>query len=282
MNLSKFLIFGLLVLSECFSSIESKVDSRFPENYSFDKMKQINLPKDLAEISGLEWVDQDQLWVIEDESSVIYSIDPASGEIIEEKKFEKDKDIEDLAVINGVAWVLESNGKLYEVTNPLKENQETTEHPFPNKKKRDFEALVHWGDSNKIWVFCKDCSWDDGTKKSSFYPFHLEKKEYSEDDALEIKRKEFRNLPDLDDDRKYQIQPSGAAKHPLKDEIYVISSAGEWLAIFDLEFNLLDAFELDKRIFKQPEGITFDPQGNLYISNEARGGVANILVFYYQ
>lgn len=282
MNLSKFLIFGLLVLSECFSSIETKVESRFPENYSFDKMKKIDLPNDLNEISGLEWTDKNQLWAIEDESSSIYSLDPLSGEIIDDKKFVKNTDIEDLLVIDGVAWVLESNGKLYEVKNPLQENQETVEHPFPKKKKRDFEAMVHWEGSEFIWVFCKDCSWDDGTKESSLYPFSLRNNAYKEEEPKKIKRKEFRNLPDLNEDKKYLIQPSGAAKHPFKDEIYVISSAGEWLAIFDLEFTLLDAFELDSRLFKQPEGITFDPQGNLYISNEARGGVANILLFYYQ
>ena len=34
---------------------------------------------------------------------------------------------------------------------------------------------------------------------------------------------------------------------------------------------------LKEEQFAQPEGITFDPSGNLYISNEGSGGLGNIL-----
>lgn len=281
MSNSKLLIFCLLMLSECFASLETKIDYRFPKNYSLEKIKKIDLPFSLVEVSGLEWVGEDQLWAIQDENSAIYKLDPKSGEILEEIKFGKSKDIEDLMVTNGVAWVLESNGKLYQIKNPFEENQDVEDYPFPIKEKRDFEALLHWESSDNIWVFCKDCSWDDGTKKSSFYPFSIQEKRFKVDEVREMKRKEFRNLPDLNEEKKYKMQPSAAAKHPLRDEIYVISSAGQWLAIYDLEFNLLNAFELSRQLFKQPEGITFDPKGNLYISNEGKGGTANILVFEY-
>ncbi|MFC3881848.1 SdiA-regulated domain-containing protein [Algoriphagus namhaensis] len=258
------------------------MDYRFPAPYSLEELTVVNLPRKMAEVSGLEWTADNQLWAIEDESSSIYSLDPKSGEIINDKKFAKNTDIEDLLVIDGVAWVLESNGKLYEVKNPLQENQETETYSFPFKERRDFEAIVHWEGSDYIWVFCKDCKWDDGSKESSFYPFSLAEKEYLLDQSQKIKRKNFRNLPNLDDDKKFQMQPSGAAKHPLRDEIYIISSAGNWLATYDLEFELIDAFELDPSIFKQPEGITFDQTGNLYISNEGRGGAANLLVFPFR
>ena len=46
---------------------------------------------------------------------------------------------------------------------------------------------------------------------------------------------------------------------------------------------LLNAvYPLDKTMFRQPEGITFMPNGNLLISNEAKGSTANILIFAYQ
>ena len=31
---------------------------------------------------------------------------------------------------------------------------------------------------------------------------------------------------------------------------------------------------LDKKLHAQPEGITFDEEGNLYISNEGKNGIA--------
>jgi hypothetical protein len=39
---------------------------------------------------------------------------------------------------------------------------------------------------------------------------------------------------------------------------------------------------LDKRIFRQPEGISFSSGGDLYISNEGDNGRGNILKFKYQ
>ena len=40
---------------------------------------------------------------------------------------------------------------------------------------------------------------------------------------------------------------------------------------------LLKLHKLYEESFPQPEGITFAPDGTLYISNEGKGGTANIL-----
>jgi len=41
-----------------------------------------------------------------------------------------------------------------------------------------------------------------------------------------------------------------------------------------------EVYKLDPKIFKQPEGITFTPTGDLLISNEAAlTGAANILIY---
>jgi hypothetical protein len=40
--------------------------------------------------------------------------------------------------------------------------------------------------------------------------------------------------------------------------------------------------EFDKKLFRQPEGICFKPNGDLFISNEGDGGKAKILKFKYR
>jgi streptogramin lyase len=40
-------------------------------------------------------------------------------------------------------------------------------------------------------------------------------------------------------------------------------------------------FKLDKATFRQPEGICFAANGDLYISNEAQDATGNILLFKY-
>ena len=50
--------------------------------------------------------------------------------------------------------------------------------------------------------------------------------------------------------------------------------------VLDLNGNIQHIEPLDSDIFKQPEGIAFSGDGKkLYISNEGRGGTANILEF---
>ena len=43
-----------------------------------------------------------------------------------------------------------------------------------------------------------------------------------------------------------------------------------------------NSYRIDPKLFKQPEGMTFTPKGDLIISNEAaNSGAADILIFKY-
>ncbi|WP_192350018.1 SdiA-regulated domain-containing protein [Algoriphagus sp. Y33] len=253
----------------------------FPEGYKLETFEKIILQDEMEEISGLEWVGKDQLWAIEDESSIIYRLDPKTGKILKKKKFAKNKDIEDLLVRDKVAWVLQSNGTLYEVTSPLSKNPETTLHHFPVKKKRDIEAIIASKTEPYLFVVCKACKWDIGPEQASIFRFDLTTKSYDSIPFTVLKREDLQPLLLTKKTEPLKIQPSAAALHPIENLIYILSSSGKWLCITDTDFNPKNVYRLDSRLFKQPEGITFDPQGNMYISNEAQDGDANILKFTY-
>ena len=53
------------------------------------------------------------------------------------------------------------------------------------------------------------------------------------------------------------------------------------LMVLDRNGKVLDLQDLDNKLFLQPEGICFSPQGDLFISNEGRGGKGYILKFKY-
>jgi uncharacterized protein YjiK len=51
--------------------------------------------------------------------------------------------------------------------------------------------------------------------------------------------------------------------------------------ILDEQWNAKEIFALNPVNFKQPEGIAFNDKGDLFISNEASGGSANIQRLIY-
>ena len=54
---------------------------------------------------------------------------------------------------------------------------------------------------------------------------------------------------------------------------------GDLLVILNPEGNVLAMIDLDDKLFRQPEGISFDENGMMYISNEGKETRATILAF---
>lgn len=247
-----------------------------------DEMTTVSLPGDLKEISGLEWVGEDKLWAVEDESAEIFQIDPKTGEIIQKMKFGNNADFEDLVVIDGTAWILRSNGNIYRISDPFSETSETSIFEFPNIGKRDMEAMLTSEDGKALWLFCKECKMDEGTDAASVFRFDLERLQFDSTPFNILERKDFNSVFQNYDSKSIKIQPAAAAFHPIEKKIYMISSSGNWLSILRADLTPLEMHWLDPILFKQPEGLTFDPAGNLYISNEAAGGLPNLLIFRYK
>ncbi|MEI9955485.1 MAG: SdiA-regulated domain-containing protein [Ferruginibacter sp.] len=66
----------------------------------------------------------------------------------------------------------------------------------------------------------------------------------------------------------------------LTNEWYILSSVNKLLVITDNNWKVQKTYPLDASLFNQPEGIAFDKQGNLYISNEGGdSGKGTILKF---
>jgi uncharacterized protein YjiK len=83
--------------------------------------------------------------------------------------------------------------------------------------------------------------------------------------------------------KNYQLRirkfaPSGIAVHPDSKEYYILSSQGKTLVVVD-DQNKIKHIEFLKSQHAQPEGICFDDQAKLYISNEARGLSPKIFMY---
>jgi hypothetical protein len=82
-------------------------------------------------------------------------------------------------------------------------------------------------------------------------------------------------------EEKIKFKPSAAAINPITKDVWIVSSTNQLLVVTDNYGKVKSVYTLNPIIFRQPEGITFTPWGDLLISNEAgdKYGTSNILIF---
>ncbi|WP_409187209.1 SdiA-regulated domain-containing protein [Antarcticibacterium sp. 1MA-6-2] len=73
------------------------------------------------------------------------------------------------------------------------------------------------------------------------------------------------------------ILPSEINIHPTTGNIYILEGVSPKIVILDSEGKSKNLQLLSRNQFRQAEGLTFGSNGEIYISNEGKGGKANIL-----
>jgi hypothetical protein len=132
--------------------------------------------------------------------------------------------------------------------------------------------------ANALVTICKSCA-QEKNKVRSAYKFDLTTMTFVNTPFYTIDIAIIKKL--LKDDAA-EFFPSAAAIHPVRKNLYILSSKGKLLVITDLKGQIEKIFRIDPRLFPQPEGMTFAANGDLYISNEGAGGTATILKFIYK
>lgn len=261
---------------------QEEVNPNFTYDLS-DPLERIKLPKDLKEISGLCWWDDHEVAGIQDEDGFVFIIDTKKEKVEQREKFTKDGDYEGIALVGKKLYITRSDGRIFRIKDYDKKDQKTKVYKTPLDYDNDVEGLCYDEISNSLLLLCKDRS---GLKKHkkhkrSVYAFSLETKELRKKPWMQIDTRGLSDFVTEQTGRKKEknFMPSGIEIHPKTGNIFIISSVGELIVEIDREGNLISCSALPKGTFSQPEGITFDPEGFLYISNEGRDGAADILKF---
>jgi len=256
------------------------------------------MPASLEEISGISWTGKGTLACIQDENGIIYCFSLEEEKVVSKNKFGKDGDYEDISVVKNTAYVLKSNGHIFRVKNFKKDEIKVKRYKTLLSNKNDAEGMVYDSSENRLLIACKGSPSIDKEKPfkgyRAVYAFDLETKELAKKPVYLLN---LRNIDSYKDQGNFtqfssklskilgitdpygNFRPSGIAIHPLTDEIYMISSVGKLLVVLDREGYILGVHALDPNLFRQPEGICFSPDGDLFISNEGRGGKGYVLKF---
>jgi uncharacterized protein YjiK len=271
----------ILVLLCCVVNIacNQKSTSSFPSppGYDFGTPVVIHLRSELDEISGLSYYPKDtSIFAINDETGLLYKIYVRNKIEIERWKFDEGGDFEDLSLVDSTFYILKSNGNLTYFKVLSKDSVIADKAKFPDDEKNEFEILYHDEEAAKLVLICKDCK-GDNNKTVTAWSFDPSQNEFSKQPYFELDAEEITKKLNSD---KNKFKPSAAAIHPISKELYIISSVNKALVIADRKGKIKSVIPLDPKIFKQPEGLTFTPGGDLIVSNEsAEIGAANILIY---
>ncbi len=270
----------LAVTSSCESQ---KQPFSSPAGYHLNNPKRFTMPYILREISGITFYHTtgDTLYAEQDEEARIFRfrLDDTTMRIT---RFGKKGDFEDISVVSNYVVMLRSDGVLFTIPLSEMQNEKTDKAKVFKDLLPDgeYEGLYSDEISKRLYILCKHCRkekmdrWGGGTILQIDAAGKLTPAGNFE---LDIKQIEA-----IAHSGKINFHPSGLAQNPITKEWFIISSVNKMLVVTDQNWKVNSVYPLNPSLFVQPEGIAFDRQQNLYISNE-RGlsSSATILLFVY-
>lgn len=258
----------------------------------------LKLPSALDEISGLSMnAAGTHLLAVQDEDGMIFWIDLEKEEVSDEITFWKDGDYEGIEAVGETIYVVKSTGTLYEVS-IIEGKAVTKKYNEFLKEDNDVEGLAFDPTTGQLLLACKANA---GTAEEldltkAIYAFDLEKKKLLEDPRYCIRLAQvndylntdplIRKLEKLEEffapgESDFGFSPSALARHPQTGHLYILSSVGKLLMVINQDGQILHIEKLKKSIHPQPEGICFDPKGNLFIANEGKNGKGTVYRFNF-
>jgi hypothetical protein len=266
---------SVIILAESCSRSSHSYSS--PPGYNFSKPYVYKLPTTLDEISGLFFYPKDSgIFAIQDEKGWLFKIHLRNPLQIERWKFSNGADYEDLSLVDSTFYVLKSKGILEKFKFATPDSVSLQSFPVGGVK-NEFETLFYDSAMHQLILICKNCEQDTRTEVSSF-AFDISSDTFSP--SFKIETATIRDQ--LGEDDKFRFKPSAAAIHPLTRELYILASVNRALVILNKDHTVKNTYKIDPGLFKQPEGITFTPKGDLIICNEAADrGTGELLFFKY-
>lgn len=239
-------------------------------------VQQWELPSELKEVSDISWVGDNLMAAVQDEEGIVFLYNLKSSEIVRKIKFGKPGDYEGLAVSGKTIYVMRSDGKLFEIIDFTTKNTTVNTYPSSFTANHDLEGLTIDPKNNRLLLAVKEEKHSDKTYRG-IYAFDLQSKKLQTEPVYKISFDDpiFKNVQAKK--KSKIIRPSEIDLQTSPEQLFVLDAKIPALVIFSATGKSQAIYFLNEDEFAQPEGLTFDTDGNLYISNEAGDHAANIL-----
>jgi hypothetical protein len=284
-RLPMVLLLALITTFIGLSCVDKKAKGpQSPPGYDINKPKKYGMPDILQEVSGIAFNKGDNsiVYAQQDEDGSLFTL-PLGTKDETVTKFAEKGDYEDVSILNDRAILLKSNGDLFsllltETKKPEAQNVKESKDLLP---KGEYEGMFANEANGEVYVLCKTCKQDKDSKKASGYILTMQSDgSFKNKSTFSV---DVSSIDNLTGKKKGSFHPSALAINPLTNEWFIVSSVNKVLIVTDQNWKIKGAYHLSSNIYNQPEGIAFDKQGNLYISNEgSETQVGNILRFDYK
>jgi uncharacterized protein YjiK len=266
--------------------------SKVPLPFDFYHPSEIiKLPQSLHEISGITFYRKNELACVQDEKGIVFFYNIKKDKLRSSIDFGKNKDYEGITNVNDTLFVLRSNGVISEIDS-TSETGYANEYDTFLSKENNCEGLCYDQQHNRLLVACKGKPKKKTAERhmKAIYSFDLQTRTMDKKPAFIINPDSveahlipltagnfFSNFLKRDVEKDFQFEPSELCIDTITQDIYILSSVGKTLLVLNSDGNIKCAIHLDPAIFKQPEGLTFSKDGNIFISDEGREGHANLI-----
>ncbi|SKB85644.1 Uncharacterized protein YjiK [Salegentibacter salinarum] len=247
---------------------------------AYEIINEWQLPKELDEVSGIDWLGDNKLACIQDEDGMIFIFNLETSKVEKSVEFAGAGDYEDIRIVGTTAFVLRSDGEIFEVRDFLSGNSKTKTYSNFLTQKQNLESLA-WDKNNKrLLLAIKDKEPKDDNYKG-VYQFSLTDKELQEKPLYRLNMEDSL-LRQRETKLNKKLQPSALSIHPGNSNFYILDGRAPQLIIANSKMKFKKRYALHKDDFEQAEGLTFSENGRLFISNEGKGGKANILEIVFK
>lgn len=236
-----------------------------------------DLPRDLEEVSGIAYAENDKIVCIQDEDGIIFIYNLNSRQVEHQVKFAEDGDYEGVALKGKKAFVVRSDGRIFQISDYESDKPEVQIFKTGLKDQNNVEGLCYDSKHDRLLLATKNIGIHNHSGYKGVYAFYLKTNSFEEEPVYKLK---FDNplFKDLRSFGKASVfRPSEISINPKTGDIYILDAEVPKLLILDENFKIKKLYHLNLQDFPQVEGLTFSPDGKTYISNETVWNPANIL-----
>ncbi len=256
--------------------------------------RSIELPATLIEVSGMAWLSDTALLMIQDEIGYVFRLNPVTGTVKQHIRFAGNGDFEEIVVAQDEVWVLRSDAKLYQFSTEAGDNADDDKWYPSIPSNGDYEAMAFLPEQGLLMAAKEPVTVNGNNRDHERAIFLIppqEPESWSVYHVLDLRQVETyldahtttEHLENLKESfqakKKKSFKPSAMAIHPQSGHLYILASVGKLLLVCDREGLLLHVQPLPEDLFPQPEGMCFGPDGTLFISHEGVNAPARVHIF---